>query len=133
MTDVTGPFDFVNSVLQGNTAIQFTSDNQKHYSQYLTNRALAMYVDTLPFAAEANRFRNVDDQLHYDLLFYGIRKFRRPRGKWPKAATNSRIDELCTYYGVSRKVAAEYLRTHTDEQLNTIHLALSEGGQKKPK
>jgi hypothetical protein len=134
MDSVTGPFDWINSIMEGKIPLEFTDENSKHYTQFLSNRALSMHADTLPYAAEANRFpKEVTDQMHYDLMFHGIRKYKRPRGKWPKATDNPDIVLLCQYYNIGRKTADQYLRIHTKEQLNNIRLHLHEGGDKKPK
>lgn len=119
------PFDFVTSILQSNTHL----DDLSGYNQFLTNRALSYNADTLSMAVIANK-STLTDQQHYDMLFYGIRKFKRPRTKWGKAVANEDVDILSQYYQCNRKKAEQLLRVHTKDQINNIHAALSQGGDK---
>ena len=53
-------------------------ENQEHkYSQWRTNSTLSNTLELLFYADEMNRHHGVTDQMHYDYMFYGIRKKRR--------------------------------------------------------
>lgn len=47
------------------------------YNQYMINKIISQYNDTLFMVAEINRFGTMDDEMHYRFLFHIIDKRKR--------------------------------------------------------
>ena len=64
---------FENSINSGTKFLEIEKDNFK-YNKWRTNNSLSNFIDTLFYSNEMNLNYHVTDQMHYDYLFYAIRK-----------------------------------------------------------
>lgn len=101
------------------------------YEKWRTNKSLSNHPDTIMEAQTMNMNYHLDDKLHYDYLYYKVRKKKRTfkaRGKQGKDADFLLVQE---YYKYSNKKTHEALAVLTDEQLAVIRKRMDKGGVKK--
>lgn len=98
----------------------------KHYPQdmsgfnaYLTNLSFSQRKDTIFYANEMNKYHALTDQAQFDFYYHSLPK-KKYFAKWAKATEDKHLDDVKSYYNVSKKVALEYLKTLTKEQIKTI-------------
>ena len=68
----------------------------------LTNRAMAMPVDTVMFAEEMNQYHQLGPELQYDFYYYGVRKGRR-FGFPKKPDDNPQLELVQEFFGYSKQ------------------------------
>ena len=123
------PFDVITDITLKKQGL-ITSDNEKEYNPYLTNRGLSYFPDTLHHAQEMNQLHHLDKKMQYDYLFNSIRKSKR-FSKWAKKIENKDVDLIIEYFGFSRKKAEEATLVLTDDQIISIKIKLEKGGVSK--
>jgi hypothetical protein len=123
------PFEFVN-------AINFTKEDMfkdpqanKDYSPFIVNRSLSYFPDTVMYANEMNRYPDLSNQQQFSFLLYSISKKKR-FSKWaPKESTSEDLDNVCAFYGFSKREAKNVLNILTEDQLNYIREKQNKGGK----
>ena len=123
------PFDFLN-------AINFTKEDMfkdpqsnKDYKSFLVNRGLSYFPDTVMYANEMNRYPDLSNQQQFSFLLYSISKKKR-FSKWaPKESVSEDLENVCAFYGYSKRVAKGVLNILTEEQLNYIREKQNKGGK----
>ena len=101
------------------------------YSNFMSNRALSQYQETIFFANELNGLSLEKDQ-HYAFLFHAITKKKR-FAKWNKNEDpKSDIELIQEYYGYSYHKAKEVLPL-LKNKMEFIKNELAKGGKKKYK
>lgn len=124
------PFDFVNDINFGKKDLMRGSDNdilvEKSYNQYIVNKALSYFSDTIMFSNEMN-IREVDNRMSYTYLLNSIRPKKR-FSKWEKRENTDDIELIQRHYGYSRKKAVEASKLLSDTQLMSIRNLYHEGG-----
>lgn len=123
------PFDVITDITLKKQRL-ITSDNEREYNPYLTNRGLSYFPDTLHHAQEMNQLHHLDKKMQYDYLFNSIRKSKR-FSKWAKKIENNDIDLIIDYFGFSRKKAEEASNILTADQIKSIKKKLEKGGVSK--
>lgn len=123
------PFDVITDITLKKQKL-ITSDNEREYNPYLTNRGLSYFPDTLHHAQEMNQLHHLDKKMQYDYLFNVIRKSKR-FSKWAKKIENNDVDLIVEYFGFSRKKAEEAAGILTKAQIITIKKKLEKGGVSK--
>jgi hypothetical protein len=120
-------FDYFDSVSKTKTYLEPDAE----YSPFFINRGLSQHLDTLFDANKMNLYGKVlDGKLHYDYLFYKIKKSNR-YGKWAKRENSEVIDSIRQFYRCSYKKAVEYSVLLNTEALQNIQKHLEKGGLKK--
>lgn len=99
------------------------------YNQYIINKSLSGYIDCLLYVNEINQYKNIDNKLHYDYLFYSIRKYKRPYCKWIKKDVDKDIELIREYYGYNKTKSKDILNILMEEQKNYIKQYLDKGGK----
>ena len=116
------PFDYVKSI---------NKKGYKHdlsgYNPFLTNRAMASYIDTIMFAEEMNQHHQLPPQLQYDFYYYGVRKASR-FDPVPKQQDPEHLSVVMDFYSYSRQKALEALQILTEDQIYTMILSMDKGG-----
>ena len=97
------------------------------YVPYLTNRAMAMHIDTVMLAEEMNQYHQLGPELQYDFYYYGVRKGRR-FGFPKKADDNPNLELVQEFFGYSKQKALEALQVLTPSQLHNIMKSQDKGG-----
>jgi hypothetical protein len=123
------PFDFLN-------AINFTKEDMfqdpqsnKDYKSFLVNRGLSYFHDTVMYANEMNRYPDLSNQQQFSFLIYSISKKKR-FSKWaPKETVSDDLENVCSFYGYSKREAKSVLNILTLEQLNYIREKQYKGGK----
>ncbi len=111
---MTSPFEFVKSI---NTK-QY-QDDLSGYNQYIINKQLAMYPDTLFHANEMNIHHDISNRWHYDYLFYGTQK-RHRYAEWIKAPKDDELEAIMRYFSMSKQKAREVRSTLTSSEITKI-------------
>lgn len=119
-------FDYVNSL--NNKEYLGDQLSNKEYNQYMVNRALSLYPDTIFFVNELNQYSTISNRQHYDFLYYGISK-RKRWSKWFKKESDDILDLIQEYYDVDSTTAGEVSTLLTDENIQEIRVRLEKGGR----
>ena len=98
------------------------SHTTKAYNQFMVNRALSQFPDTIHIAAELDRMHFLPDKMHYDFAKSIIRPKKR-YGKWAKASNAEDFIELVSKeYGYSMAQARQAAELFTpDAKAKLIH------------
>lgn len=122
------PFDFLN-------AINFTKEDMfqdpqsnKDYNAFLVNRGLSYFHDTIFYANEMNRNSHLSKEQQFSFLIYSVSKKKR-FSKWAKEPLLEDLENVCAFYGYSKRVAKGVLNILTEEQLNYIREKQNKGGK----
>ncbi len=125
------PFEFVNDITNGKKDIMRGTDNdsqsEKDYDQFIVNRALSYFPDTVLYASEMN-IRILDNRLCYTYLLHSIRPKKR-FAKWEKHENPETIKMLRQFYGYSYQKAKDALKLLSDQQLEEIKELYNKGGK----
>jgi hypothetical protein len=129
---------FENSINLGRVRLEVDKQEFK-YDKWRTNSSLTNFLDTIMYANEMNTHYDISDQMHYDYLFYSIRKNKRFGKK--KTELDKKMDKLNKeeaekvsliqeYYKYNTAKARAVLRVLSKTQLDIIIKRLEKGGVK---
>ena len=95
------------------------------YDQYTINSWLSQHASMNGYASELNQWAGyITDQMHYDYLYYTVRKCKLPYVAYARASDDWDFvfitHILAHHYNVSYEKAVEYHDLHTDEQMKRI-------------
>lgn len=122
------PFDYVKNVSFDKVDIMVDEVEEKSYQPFLVNRALSYHQDSLFFVNEMNVRHSLDSRLQYSFLINTLRK-RKRFSKWQKPYESKKIDTVRESYGVSTKIAKEYLELLDDKQYRDLKENMKTGGK----
>jgi len=122
------PFDYVKNVSFDKVDIMVDEVEEKSYQPFLVNRALSYHQDSLFFVNEMNVRHSLDSRLQYSFLINTLRK-RKRFSKWQKPYESKKIDTVRESYGVSTKIAKEYLELLDDKQYRDLKESMKTGGK----
>lgn len=100
--------------------------DKKDYNQFVINKGLSYFVDTIMQVNEMNQRFSIDNHLHYIYLHGTIRK-RKRFSKWHKKTVSNDVDVIATYYKYNQNKAEEALKLLTPEQVSEIKSLLDSG------
>lgn len=124
------PFDYVNDINFGKKDIMRGTANddlaERDHNQYLTNKSLSYFPDTVLFANEMN-IREMDNRLHFTFLLNVVRPKKR-FSKWEKVDNSETIELIQRHYGYSIKKAEEVASLLTQTQVESIKNLYNIGG-----
>ena len=122
------PFDFLN-------AINFTKEDMfldpqanKDYVPFIVNRSLSYFPDTVMYANEMNQYSNLSKEQQFSFLIHSISKKKR-FSKWAKEPLLEDLENVCAFYGYSKRVAKGVLNILTEDDLNYIREKQTKGGK----
>jgi UDP-N-acetylmuramyl tripeptide synthase len=127
---------YENSINSGKEPLSLENQEFK-YEKWRTNTSLANHLDTIMDANQMNLNYHLSDQMHYDYLFYSVRKKKRfgskkserdkqlEREQKEEAEKIALISEYYKYNTVNAKAALKVL---TESQLEIIKRRLERGG-----
>lgn len=118
-------FDYIKAINQ-KTDIEFDSEFEEVYSQFVVGRQFSYFPETVLVAQEANLMQLTNKQ-HFQYLNNTIEKGNR-FCKWDKAIKHESLDIIKRYYGYSTKLALEVIDLFTEDDINNIKNKLDEGG-----
>lgn len=94
-------------------------DDLSGYSPFLFNLSLSQRQDLVIFANEMNRYHNLPERAQFDFYYHALAK-KSLFSKWSKASKSVNWEYIAEYFGVSLKVAKQYARVLTDENIAEI-------------
>jgi len=123
------PFEFVN-------AINFTKEDMfqdpqanKDYVPFIVNRSLSYFPDTIMYANEMNHYPDLSNQQQFSFLIHSISKKKR-FSKWaPKESVSEDLENVCAFYGYSKREAKGILNILSEGQLSYIREKQNKGGK----
>lgn len=118
------PFDYLNSAYRKENYHELIElcISDSNYNQFIINRALSQFYDTLPYAKILNELgvNNIPNKLHYNILFSLLPKGNH-FGRWHKHdVITDRIKIISKYYGINYNKALEYSVLLTDKEFEMI-------------
>jgi hypothetical protein len=122
------PFETINDIL---FAKEPMINPENGYNAFMVNRGLSYQHDCLGIAEQMNLSSWLDSDLQYYFLFYSVDKkpkHKRKFTKWGKAEDDTDIQLIQQVYGVSYKIALEYLSLLNKEKLQQLKDSLYKGG-----
>ena len=122
------PFDFVKSVSYDKKDIMVDDVEEKAYQPFLINKALSYHQDAVFLVNEMNVRHSTDSRLQY-LFFINTLRKRQRFSKWQKPYNSKKLDTVKNYFGVSTKVAKEYLELLNDKQYRELKESMKLGGK----
>lgn len=123
---MTSFFDVVNTI---NSKQGDQDEMVAAYNAFMVNKALSMNMDTVFFANEMNTRYSLGNKQQFDFYYNAIPKAKR-FGKWVKADERSEdINMVAQVYGVNERLAEQYLRLLTADQLELIKAKTMKGGR----
>lgn len=114
-----GLFDIIRNVTEktGHKSVDYFDD----YNQYMINHFLSQHVHLIGYVSELNKME-LTDQMHYDYLYYTVRRCKLPFVKaakleddWEKVVIYTL---MCHVFKVSMAKAMEMYETMGDEKVN---------------
>lgn len=116
-------FDIVDNVTKktGHKNVGVFSD----YNQFAINNVLSQHIPLLGYAYELNMMNGfITDQMHYDYMYYEMRKISLPKVKFAKISddwTERAFEKLIArYYEVNQTKARGYIESFNTDQLDII-------------
>ena len=119
------PFDYTKSIDSKSEKLPIDD-----YNAFIVNRALSFGYDTCLFSNAMNMYPDLDKQMQYDFLYYGIPAKRR-FNKWIKCEKTEGIDIIMEYYNCSLQKTIEYATILNEEQKKELKRILDKGGKTK--
>lgn len=130
MAKGTALFDFLNDITLGKENLMDNEAAERLYPAYMVNRGLSQHQDTILYAAEMNKYPQLDKKMQHDFLFYAI-PARKRMSKWAKKVDPVALDAVKQVYGYNDEKAKAAIEVLTDEQIKTLKKRLETGGLKK--
>jgi hypothetical protein len=129
---------FENSVNSGKEPLDLSKQEFK-YEKWRTNTSLSNNLETIMYANLMNLNYHITDQMHYDYLFYSIRKKKRFGSKKnekdkllekEQKLEAEKIALISEYYKYNTVKSKAVLKVLTESQLEIIIKRLEKGGVK---
>ena len=119
------PFDIA-------TAVSYTKEDviafNEEYSQFMVNRALSYFVDSIHFVNIMNMHaQDIDNRLHFDFLRSTLRK-RKRFSKWHKYSAPEIVKTIQELYNYSEETAKQAYSILTNEQIDELMELAGKGG-----
>ena len=108
------PFDFIKNI-----GSKKNSEDLEGYNKWIINAAFSMRKDTVVYANEMNQYPELSEQEQHDFYFHGLPK-RSYFAKWAKATKIEKLAVIMEFYEVSEKVAKDYLKILTAQQVSEL-------------
>jgi len=127
------PFDILNSITKTKKSVLHDEYgnlvHEKAYAPVIINRGLSQFPDTILYANEMNRLSCLTREMQHSYLINSIRPHNR-RAKWAKkdAEEADVVMVVREYFQCNEKVARQYMKVLTDEQITIIKEKMQRGG-----
>lgn len=124
---MSGVFDFINAINHTKKDLIASEEmSEKDYVPFVVNRTLSYFTDTLLYANEMNRYRDLDKDLQFRFLLNSIRPKKR-FSKWSKTENTDQLELISQYFECSIPKAKDYLKLLSNEQLDDIRESVTKG------
>lgn len=124
MKKVSNVFDYLNSI--NDKDYTPPDPDLRIYNQYLINKGLSYYPDTILLVDEVN-VQGITDQMHYEFLFHVLDK-RNRRSKWFKPEEDEKLQLIMAYFEINIQKAREIKKLFSPEDFVTLKAKLEKGG-----
>jgi hypothetical protein len=122
---------YENSIMANKNYIDVDEPQEFPYykHRFVVARALSNFIDTLSAADDVNMMSHIDDKLHYDYLYYKVKKGKR----FFKKNKNLREDTtdfklIQDHYKYNNQRTKEALKLLSKDQINIIRKQEEKGG-----
>ena len=122
--------DYLKAINYTKEPLLDTEDEQweKKYPQYIFNRCISPFPDSLMLVNEINQLHHLDKKLQFDFLINSLRA-RKRFTPWLKAKKLENLECVKEYYSYSNEKAKAALDILNDEQISTIKTKINKGGR----
>lgn len=125
------PFEHLDSIIKTKQNMMRGSENdelaESLYNKWLVNSAMSMSYDTIFLANMMNVNHHAPNRAQYEFLLATCPK--KKRIQWvKKPEENETVEMIQNYYQCNPKVAREYMKLLTPEQLADIEKSQFKGG-----
>lgn len=103
---------------------------EKQYNAFIINKAFSFHDDSVLIANEMNMRPDLFAAAQYQ-FYIGMLRKRKRFSKWHKTSKDEELDLLQEIYCCNRKVAKQYRRSLTDEQMEMLKRSRDTGGSSK--
>ena len=117
---------FENNISNGKELIDI-ENNEFKYTQRAMNSHFSYFRDTVFYANQMNLHPHIDNKMHYDYLFYSIRKHKSRFKQKKNAELEQQIEEKKELFSLIQSVykynvqkTKDALRLLSEKQLNII-------------
>lgn len=124
------PFDFLNAINETKRDLfQEDPSVEKEYKEWMVNRGLSFFHDTILYANEMNQRYQIPKKWQFQYLLNSIPRKKR-FSKWTKRVEEKDLQLVMDCYGYSSEKAKQVLGVLTPEQLKCIEEKQYIGGKK---
>ena len=122
--------DYLNAVNSTKERLMDTEDEtwEKKYPQFIVNKCVAPFQDTIMLVNEINQFHHLDKKLQFDFLINSLRP-RKRYTPWVKATKLENLEYVKEFYGYNNEKAKVALDILDDEQISAIKQKMRKGGR----
>lgn len=126
------PFDFIKDLSKEkqNLLEQDYDANNPDYNQFMINKGLSYFKDTILHAEQMNRLSQVENLMHNKYYLEALPS-RNRFSKWHKPSKDENITVIQQFYKCGKRRAMEYLLILTDEQIADLKKRCETGGVTK--
>lgn len=123
------PFDFLNAINENKKDMFQDPQAEKDYNAFIINKGLSFFPDTVLYANEMNRTRDIPKKWQFEFLKNSIPKKKR-FSKWHKKDNVAEtVQLLMKHYKYSEKKAYEVVDILTPMQVEEIARSYDTGGR----
>lgn len=109
------PFTYINAI---NNGVDITIDDSS-YNQFIINRGMSLYLDTVSISNEINKYRDIPNQVHFD-FYRSLVTPKKRWAKWPKPQKHGDAALISRYYSISIQKAYDLLKVLDKDQIQKI-------------
>lgn len=125
------PFDYLDSIIKTKNNMMRGSENdalaEELYNKWIINSGLSMSYDTILLANLMNINHHLPNRAQYEFLLAACPK--KKRITWAKKPeSNDTVEMIQNYYKCNAKIAREYMKLLTPEQLADMEKEMFTGG-----
>ena len=122
--------DYLKAINRTKEPLMDDEDEQweKKYPQFIVNKCLMPFQDTILFVNEMNQYPQLDKKLQFDFYLNSLRS-RNRYTPWMKAKKLNNLECVKEYYGYNNEKARVALDILNDGQISAIKQKLDKGGR----
>jgi len=120
-------WDLLNSINQNKKDLSKEEEFEKQYNNFMINRGLSYFPDTIMYSNELNLLPDLDKDLQYRYLINIIRP-RKRFSKWAKKKDDSDLQLVMEYFNYNIEKAKSALSILSPSDMKKIKEKLNKGG-----
>jgi len=120
-------WDLLNSINQNKKDLSKEEEFEKQYNNFMINRGLSYFPDTIMYSNELNLLPDLDKDLQYRYLINIIRP-RKRFSKWAKKKDDSDLQLVMEYFDYNIEKAKSALSILSPSDMKKIKEKLNKGG-----